>query len=230
VSFALVMPAAGSGIRLGADLPKALIEISGKPLFVHAALPFLQFESCAEAVMAVPQSEIERFRQEAEKHLGAGRVRVVGGGKTRQDSVFNALRSLNAKVDAVLIHDAARPMIQRNLIQRVRDALTGDTAAVVPGLPVADTLKRVQESDSTILNTVERCGLMAVQTPQAIRFDTAFESHTLAAQAGFQGTDDVSLIEHFHLGRIRYVTGDVRNFKITTSDDLTLAREILRHA
>ena len=221
------MPAAGSGTRLGADVPKALIEIAGKPLFVHAADLLVRHPDCVEAVFATPKGFEARFTQVIEREWSGSSVRVVTGGRTRQESVFKALRALQAKCDAVLVHDAARPFLREDLLDLMLAALTGDCVAVVPGLPVTDTIKRVQLETQSVFSTLERADLIAVQTPQAILVYVAEEAHRLSKVSGFEGTDDVSLVEHFELGTVRVVAGDPRNFKVTTAEDLARARDLL---
>ena len=225
MSFALLMPAAGGGVRLGAELPKALVEIAGAPMFLHAARPFLRNAQCVEAVVAAPAGWEPRFQQAADREWGKERVRVVTGGAVRQESVACALAALISDAEFVLIHDAARPLVGEALIGRVLAALA-NAAAAVPALPVADTLKRTDEQ-KTVVETVERAGLVAVQTPQGILRAAAEEAQRRARAEGFKGTDDVSLIEHFALGAVKAVAGDPRNFKVTTTEDLTLARKLM---
>jgi 2-C-methyl-D-erythritol 4-phosphate cytidylyltransferase len=225
LSFALLMPAAGGGVRLGTDRPKALVEIAGLPMFIQAARPFLRHPQCAEAVIAVPAGWESRFRSAAKSEWGEGRVKVVTGGAVRQESVARALEALTSDAEFVLMHDAARPLIEDGVIERVLVALI-DTVAVVPALPVVDTLKRVDER-RMVLETVDRRDLVAVQTPQGILREAAKEAYRRALATGFVGTDDVSLIEHFGLGAVAVVNGDPGNFKITTAEDLALGEKLM---
>jgi 2-C-methyl-D-erythritol 4-phosphate cytidylyltransferase len=227
LTYALLMPAAGSGSRLGAVLPKALIEFGGRALFAHAVEPFLPDPRCIEVVIAAPRGFEIHFARAAALAWGAGRVKVITGGRIRQESVALAIEAVGSRPDAVLIHDAARPFVTPELIARVLDALRPDCVAVVPGVPVTDTLKRIDGLPPTVRQTVDRAPLVAVQTPQAILFSLAGRAFELAAATGFEATDDVSLIEQFNLGPIRVVDGDPRNFKITTVDDLDRARGLL---
>ncbi len=209
------MPAAGDGLRLGSNIPKALIEIHGEPLFLHALRPFLQMDRCLEAVIAAPRDYLQHFRSRVPAH-----VRVVAGGRTRQESVGLALAAVSQACDAVLVHDAARPLVHEHLIQRVLGGLTAEFAAVVPGLPVSDTVKRVHGQTGMVAETVDREALFTVQTPQALRWGVAVEAYRRLTTEPFAGTDDVSLVEHFRLGSVRLVEGDARNIKVTTADDL----------
>lgn len=224
MSFALLMPAAGSGVRLSFDRPKALVEIAGAPMFIHAARPFLRHAQCVEAVVAAPAGWEPTFQTAADREWGKNRIRVVTGGARRQDSVACALDALNSDADIVLIQDAARPLVSEAVIARVLEALS-ESVAAAPVIPVVDTLKRMDRSG--ILETVDRTGLVAVQTPQGIRRAAAEEAQRRARAAGFEGTDDVSLIERFALGAVKAVDGDPLNFKITTGEDLALAQKLV---
>ncbi|HEY3294159.1 MAG TPA: 2-C-methyl-D-erythritol 4-phosphate cytidylyltransferase [bacterium] len=225
----MLIPAAGSGVRLGAHLPKTLIDLAGRPMFVRAADSLVRHPLCIETVIAAPAGFEEYYLEAAGKAWADYDVRVVTGGRTRQESVTFALRSLQQDSDAILIHDAARPFITPDVIERVLAALmAGDTAAL-PGLPVTDTLKRVATDSRLVDSTVDRHDLMAVQTPQGLRRDAAQTAFDRATRDGLDGTDDVWLIEHYRLGSIRVVDGAPRNFKITTPEDLARARELLAY-
>ncbi|MDD5087374.1 MAG: 2-C-methyl-D-erythritol 4-phosphate cytidylyltransferase [bacterium] len=227
MSFTLLMPAAGSGVRLGADRPKALMEIAGIPLFVHAIRPFFERTFCSEAVIAAPREALGEFQKKADEFLPAYPVRIVAGGAVRQESVANALAAVTGEPTLVLIHDAARPMIRSALISRVLDGLDDDAAAVIPVIPVTDTVKRIERANGTVLETVARDDLAAAQTPQLIRREIAVLAQRMARDAHYTGTDDVSLLERFHLGAIRIVAGDPDNFKVTTAEDFQRARLLL---
>lgn len=219
------MPAAGSGVRLGANRPKALIEIAGSALFVHALKPFIECRELTETIIAAPAGYEDEFRRIVEREFPQKAIRVVTGGATRQESVSRALRELTN--DAVLIHDAARVLVTPDLIRRVLNALRDNVVAVVPGIPIADTVKRFAGDPAVVTETVDRRQLTAVQTPQAILYKIAVDAYRRAEVSGYLGTDDVSLVEHFQAGTVRLVEGDSRNFKITTREDLERARTLL---
>jgi 2-C-methyl-D-erythritol 4-phosphate cytidylyltransferase len=221
------MPAAGDGVRLGVNIPKALVEVGGLPLFIHAVLPFLDLPECKEAIIAAPPESLSRVKGLADWYLPGKPVRVVAGGTTRQESVGKALHALTEPVEVILIHDAARPFVSRAVIERVLGAMSGDCVAAVPALPIVDTVKRASGTPPVVESTVERRNLFAVQTPQALRKASAEEAYRRLKREAFEGTDDVSLVEHFGLGRIRLVEGDAGNIKVTSAVDLQLARERL---
>lgn len=220
------MPAAGSGVRLGAERPKALLDLAGTPMFVHAARPFLQLAHCVEAVVAAPRGWEEDFQAAADREWGRNRIRVIAGGVERQDSVRLALIALTFDAEFILVHDAARPLVRTAVITRVLEALT-EFEAAVPTLKIADTLKRTDE-EYRVVETVDRAELVAAQTPQGIRRTVAEEAHRRAQAAKYDGTDDVSLVERFGLGTIKVVAGDPLNFKITTGEDLALAKKLIK--
>lgn len=221
------MPAAGSGSRLGFSIPKALIEVAEKPLFVHSLLPFLSFSECTQVIIAAPANYLNHFKAEVKKHFSQPNILVVAGGETRQDSVGLALDCVTKKIDTVLVHDAARPFVTAELIKRVVNAVDNEIVAAVPGLQIHDTVKKTL-SDSTIVETtLSRDGLYTIQTPQAIVYEIAKLGHQKAKAELFQGTDDVSLVERYHLGRVKIVHGDSANVKITTPSDYQRLLSIL---
>jgi 2-C-methyl-D-erythritol 4-phosphate cytidylyltransferase len=226
LKFALLMPAAGSGVRLGAELPKALIDFGGVPLFVRAAQHFIEHAECVEAVIAAPPAHLGQFREQVPAAWKERNVQFVNGGETRQESVGNALAAMRSDADAVLIHDAARPLVSSALIERILNALDNGCQAAVPGFPIADTLKRVSHDGVTVLETVDRQMLSAVQTPQGMIRSLAVEAFQKAEREAFAGTDDASLIEHFRLGQVQILNGDPHNLKITTPEDLQFARDL----
>lgn len=226
--FSVLIPAAGSGVRLGSSLPKALIEIGGEPLFVRAAKPFLKFADCQELIIAVPARELNGFSEQA-KRLADARVGVVAGGATRQESVRCALAALHSPGETVLVHDAARPFVTEELISAVLDGLR-DCSAALPGLPVKDTIKLVDYESGIVEDTLPREKLYSVQTPQAIRTHLFREAHRQAMKENLIATDDVTLIEYYHLGNVRIVPGSETNFKITTPEDLRRAQQLIEQA
>lgn len=207
-----VIVAAGQGTRLAAGRPKAFVELAGTTLLEHAVSRVL--DAGVHHVVAVVPAELVTSTQE----LLAGRADVVAGGAERQDSVALGLRALPDGVDVVLVHDAARCLAPPSLVAAVVRAVQAGQAAVVPGLAVVDTLKEV-DAQGTVVGTVAREPLRAVQTPQG--FDRAVLQRAHAA-ADAAATDDAALVER--LGEpVTVVAGDPMAFKITSPDDLALA-------
>jgi 2-C-methyl-D-erythritol 4-phosphate cytidylyltransferase/2-C-methyl-D-erythritol 2,4-cyclodiphosphate synthase len=211
---AVIIPAAGSGERLGANLPKALVQIVGRTLLEHS---YSRLSSiAAQIIVAAPAGFEDRFRE----LLGDG-VTVVTGGSTRTQSVKLALAALNLEIEYVLVHDAARALASTDLAKRVLAALAGGDVAVIPGLAVTDTVKEIDE-DSRVVGTPDRARLVAVQTPQGFDRQTLVNAH----QSGADATDDAALVEL--LGQpVRAIVGEVGAFKITHPEDIERATNLL---
>jgi 2-C-methyl-D-erythritol 4-phosphate cytidylyltransferase len=215
-----VVPAAGSGERLAAGIPKAFCEIAGRTLLERAVAGLLESGVVDHVVVAVPADRIDEA-----KRVLAGRATVVAGGPDRTRSVDLALAALPVAAAYVLVHDAARALTPPTLITRVVDALRAGHDAVVPALRLHDTIKAV-DANGVVLGTPERDGLRAVQTPQGFATDLLQRAYRAGAgAAGF--TDDASLVERVG-GQVQVVDGDPLAFKITTQLDLLLAEAIVR--
>jgi 2-C-methyl-D-erythritol 4-phosphate cytidylyltransferase len=214
-----VVPAAGSGERLAAGIPKAFCEIDGRTLLECAVTGLLESGVVDQVVVAVPSDRIDQAGQ-----LLGDRATIVAGGADRTESVRLALSALPPAAAFVLVHDAARALTPPGLIVRVVEALRSGHVAVVPALPLSDTIKAV-DADGVVLGTPERAGLRAVQTPQGFATDVLLRAYERAGTADF--TDDASLVEHLG-GQVQVVDGDPLAFKITTRLDLLLAETIVR--
>ena len=210
-----VLAAAGNGERLGADRPKAFVRFGELPLLAESLRRLDDSEWVDAIVVAAPPDWIEPSILLAEE-LGAGKVRsCVPGGATRSESVRAGLAEVDDEAAAVLVHDAARPLVSAEVIERVVTALADGWDAVVPALPVADTVKRVRGSE--VLETLDRAALVVAQTPQAFVADVLRR----ALAGGGEATDCAALVEQAG-GRVCVVTGDERLRKITTPEDLAL--------
>jgi len=220
-SVVAVVPAAGSGERLAAGVPKAFYQLDGHTLVERAVQGLLDSGAVDAVVVAVPAD----LTDEAKLILG-DKATIVAGGAGRTESVSLALSALSAATqpEFVLVHDAARALTPPELIARVVDALRAGHRAVVPALPLSDTIKAV-DADGVVLGTPERAGLRAVQTPQGFATELLLRAYQRAGTADF--TDDASLVEHLG-GQVQVVDGDPLAFKITTQLDLLLAQAIVR--
>ena len=215
-----IVPAAGSGERLGAGIPKAFVDLDGRTMLDHCVDGLLASGVIDRVIVAVP----EELVTETATRLN-GRATVVAGGAERPDSVRSALAEVE-DADYVVVHDAARPLTPRAQIQRVVAALAEGLRAVIPVLPVVDTIKAV-DANGAVLGTPERAGLRAVQTPQG--FETALLNRAYqqsASQHKTTVTDDASLVENLGVP-VHTVAGDPLAFKVTTPLDLRLARAVL---
>ncbi|WP_156686310.1 2-C-methyl-D-erythritol 4-phosphate cytidylyltransferase [Mycobacterium sp. Marseille-P9652] len=226
-SVIAVVPAAGSGERLAAGIPKAFCELDGRTLLERAVTGLVDSGVVDHIAVAVPADRLDQ----AQRIVG-DRATVVAGGPERTQTVSLALAGVAQAhaPDFVLVHDAARPLTPPGLIARVVEALRAGHPAVVPALPPVDTIKAV-DANGVVLGTPQRAGLRAVQTPQG--FDTdlllrayrAYSGADHASAAGF--TDDASLVEHIGC-QVQVIDGDPLAFKITTQLDLLLAQAIVR--
>ena len=212
-----VVPAAGSGERLAAGLPKAFLSLGGRTLVERAVGGLLESGVVDHVVVAVPADRVD----EAKLMLGHT-AEIVVGGLDRCESVSLALSAVG-KPDFVLVHDAARALTPPALIVRVVETLRDGHSAVVPALPVPDTIKAV-DANGMVLGTPERAGLRAVQTPQGFATELILRAYRCAAKAQF--TDDASMVEHVG-GQVHVVDGDPLAFKITNPLDLMLAHAIV---
>lgn len=218
-----VVPAAGSGERLAAGVPKAFFHLDGRTLVERAVSGLLQSGVVDRVVVAVPADRTDQ----AKLILGQNAT-IVAGGATRSESVGNALTAAG-EPDFVLVHDAARALTPPELVVRVVEALRAGHSAVVPVLPVSDTIKAV-DANGVVLGTPERVGLRAVQTPQGFGTELLLRAYQRAAQlGGADFTDDASMVENIG-GQVQVVDGDPLAFKITTRLDLLLAEAIVSRA
>lgn len=215
-----LVAAAGSGERLGADRPKAFARLGELPLLGESVARLDGSDWVDAIVVAAPPGWVEPAVLLAEE-LGAGKVTAcVPGGATRTESVRTALAEVPADAVAVLVHDAARPLVPDDLLGRLLAPLSDGWDGVVPALPVADTVKRVRGDE--VVETVAREGLVAAQTPQAFVADVLRR----AFADGREGTDCAALVEAAG-GRICVVRGDLRLLKVTTPEDLALVERLL---
>ncbi|BBY19271.1 2-C-methyl-D-erythritol 4-phosphate cytidylyltransferase [Mycolicibacterium litorale] len=212
-----VVPAAGSGERLAAGAPKAFVNLAGRPMLERAIAGLRESGVVDSIVVAVPPN-----RTDEAKLVFGGEALIVSGGADRTESVSLALAAVG-DADFVLVHDAARALTPPSLVVRVVRALEAGHGAVVPGLPVADTIKAV-DANGAVLGTPERAGLRAVQTPQGFHIDVLRRAYARAGDGGF--TDDASMVEQAG-GQVQVVDGDPLAFKITHPLDLVLAEAIL---
>lgn len=216
-----IVPAAGSGKRLAAGVPKAFYSLEGHTLVERAVDGLLASGVVGAVMVAVPANRTD----EAKRILGH-KATIVAGGADRTESVGRALAALVAsagKTHFVLVHDAARALTPPAVVARVVDALRAGHDAVVPVLPVSDTIKAV-DVNGVVLGTPERAGLRAVQTPQGFTTELLLRAYGAVGVAEF--TDDASLVEHMG-GQVQVVDGDLLAFKITTQLDLLLAQAIV---
>jgi 2-C-methyl-D-erythritol 4-phosphate cytidylyltransferase len=215
-----VIVAAGRGERFGSPYPKAFAKLGGRALLAES-LERLDESDWIEAIVVATPPEWEEPVILLAEELGAGKVRAaVPGGETRADSVRAGVAEVPEEAAVILVHDAARPLVPPEVVERVIAALADGWDGAVPGLPVPDTLKRADAE--AVVETIDRTGLVAVQTPQA------FAAVTLRSALAGSGdaTDCAGLVEASG-GRVRVVEGDPRLMKVTTPADLELVERLL---
>ncbi|TWD81573.1 2-C-methyl-D-erythritol 4-phosphate cytidylyltransferase [Kribbella amoyensis] len=225
MSTAAIIPAAGLGVRLGGEAPKAFREVGGDSLLVHAVrgLSAATAAGLSCFVVAVPPGTEDVVRKQLDPYVGPAELRVVPGGAERTDSVRAALDLVPAEgIDCVLVHDAARSFVPVDVIERVVAAVLAGAPAVVPVIPVTDTIKRV-DGDGVVVDTPDRSALVAVQTPQGFEPSVLRRAH---AVEGAGATDDAMLCERLGVA-VRTVEGSEDAFKVTRPRDLLLAEWIL---
>lgn len=211
--------AAGSGQRFGAERPKQYLDLSGKPVLRRTVDAFLRHPQVSGVRVVINPAFRDLYDMAVD---GLGLPEPVAGGATRQESVRNGLESLaESPPDLVLIHDAARPLVDGATIGAVIAALGGQPAAIA-AVPVADTLKRGR--DGLVADTVDRDGLWRAQTPQGFRFPDILAAHRAAA--GLELTDDAAVAERAGLP-VALVPAKEENFKVTTPEDLIRAARAL---
>ena len=222
-----IIPAAGSGIRMESKRAKQFLNLDGKPILALTLEPFQQCNDVAAVILVVPSDDVEYCKKEIVDRFGFTKVKkIVPGGKRRQDSVRLGLEAAQGKYDLVLIHDGVRPLIEKGLIERViQEAMTN--RAVITALPAKETVKEVNGLRH-VVKTYDRERVWMVQTPQAFRFQDIFNAHQEALKERWEkATDDALLMERSGV-TVKVVEGSEKNIKVTTPNDLELARFLLR--
>lgn len=237
---AAVIPAAGRGVRLGPGAPKALRTLNGTPMLIHAVRAMAASRAVSLVVVVAPPEGALEVKNLLDEHAlpggtpggswGRTDYLVVPGGDTRQESVRLGLDALPDDISIVLVHDAARPLVPVDTVDAVIEAVRDGAPAVVPALPLADTVKEVEPGEKgapePVVATPPRARLRAVQTPQGFDRDTLVRAHETVAQNGEGATDDAGMVEQ--LGEpVVVVPGHEEAFKVTRPLDLVLAEAVL---
>jgi 2-C-methyl-D-erythritol 4-phosphate cytidylyltransferase len=227
---AVVIPAAGRGVRLGPGAPKALRTLGGTPMLIHAVRAMAASRHVSRVVVVAPPGGAAEVRSLLDAHALPERTDflVVSGGETRQESVRLGLDALPEGHEVVLVHDAARPLVPVDTVDAVIEAVRDGAPAVVPALPLADTVKEVEPAAAAgepepVVATPERARLRAVQTPQGFDRATLVRAHQ---EVDGEVTDDASMVERLGL-RVVTVPGHEEAFKVTRPLDLVLAEAVL---
>jgi 2-C-methyl-D-erythritol 4-phosphate cytidylyltransferase len=212
---AAVVVAGGSGTRIGGAVRKQYLEIGGKPVLLRAVLPFLRHPRISRVVVVLPADDAE----DPPAWLRGLDVRVVAGGAERGDSVWSGLQALGDDAEIVLVHDGARPFVDRETIGRVLDGVPA-----IAAVPVTDTIKEV-DGDGVVTATPDRGRLWQAQTPQGFPRDALVRAYERARADGMAATDDAAVYARY-AGPVRVVAGSHRNLKVTRPEDLPVAEAL----
>jgi 2-C-methyl-D-erythritol 4-phosphate cytidylyltransferase len=212
---AAIVVAGGSGRRIGGAVRKQYLEVGGRPVLLRAVLPFLHHPRISHVVVVLPPGDAAN----PPAWLASLGVRIVAGGAERGDSVWNGLRETREDDDVVLVHDGARPFVDRDVIDRVLDAVPA-----IAAVPVTDTIKQVDDA-GTIVATPDRARLWQAQTPQGFPRDALVRAYARAREEGVGATDDAAVYERY-AGPVRVVRGSYRNLKVTRPEDLPVAEAL----
>ena len=233
--IAVIVPAAGLGTRMGKSSAektgtsrKQFMLLEGSPIVLHTVRKFAASGRVSEIVVAVRAEDLDWVRDMMKREFPGRRVRVVEGGNSRQESVQNALDNLGPDTDLVAVHDAVRPFIDPDIIDKVLDA-AAETGAAIVGVAPVDTVKQVNRGTGhvRVRSTLPRDRLVLAQTPQVFRYDLLHRAFQSAREDGFIGTDEASLVERLDV-EVSVVLGSDRNIKITKPADMDLARLFLQ--
>jgi len=220
-----IIPAGGSGRRMQSRNPKQYLLLDGKPVLVHTLLRLQQHALINEILLVVPEQDRSFVVEHIEKPYRLTKIReVIAGGKERQDSVRKGLARVGDDCDIIVVHDGVRPFVAEETLSQVICAALRFGAAIA-GVPVTDTVKQ-SDGAGNISRTLNREALWLAQTPQAFQRRILQEAYLKAAEEGFHGTDDASLVEHLGIP-VKLIPGSYRNIKIKTPDDLVLAGAFL---
>jgi 2-C-methyl-D-erythritol 4-phosphate cytidylyltransferase len=220
----VVVVAAGQGLRAGGGEPKQFRPIAGVPMLLRALRPFTAHPNVAQVVVVLA-AEIAAAPPAWLAELGGGILTFVAGGDERADSVKNGVAALRGECTLVLVHDGARPFVDRHMVDRVIARARGGVGAV-PALMVSDTLKKVTGTSEEVAETVSRDGLFRAQTPQGFPIAMLRKAFAATTSGGYVPTDEASLVEATNAGVVVLVEGSALNLKVTTKDDFILAEAI----
>ena len=221
----VVIVAAVTGSRMKMGINKQFIKLEGKEIIAYTIEKFYNNSNIEDIVVVVKEDESEFFKKEILDKYNFKNIKIAYGGKERQDSVYNGLKSLDKKCDVVLIHDGARPFVSDKIIYNCIEEVK-EHKAIVVGVPVKDTIKII-DNDKNIVDTPNRSVLWAVQTPQTFDYNILIDAYKDAYKSGFYGTDDAMLVERIGY-KVKMVEGSYNNIKITTQEDLSVGSQILK--
>ena len=224
-----IVPAAGLGLRLEASLPKPLVKIAERPILIHTLCALSESRSIRRIILAVNKGYLDKFREVLKRFPVKKRIGLVLGGASRRESVENCLKTIDSAANIILVHDAVRPFVSKDLIDRLlKEAKV--SPAVICGVPVKATIKRVtgnglRGTAGRVIETLNRKGLWEIQTPQVFQKDLLLKAYVKFKDT--PATDDASLVEKLGI-KVKVILGSYFNIKITTPEDLVFAKTIVK--
>lgn len=222
-----IIPAAGRGTRMNKSINKQYITLSGMPILLRTIIAFDECKEVDEIIVVVGKNEKDIFKKQIlDRYKIKTPFKVVVGGDTRQESVFNAIVKTDDRTDIIAVHDGARPLISSAEIIKTIDGARKYGACIL-AVPVKETVKRIDEN-GYVKKTVNRSSLYNIRTPQTFKADILKEAHLSAIEKGIVGTDDSFLVEQNGVN-VKIVKGSYTNIKITTPEDLIYAQEFLSY-
>ncbi|MEW6569567.1 MAG: IspD/TarI family cytidylyltransferase [Nitrospirota bacterium] len=237
-----IIPAAGKGERFGPGTNKPFHILGGKTLILWSLEVLETVDEIVEIIPVLKANDIEQGRKVFKENSLSKIRKIAPGGQERQDSVYNGLKLVKNRNCLVLIHDGARPFIEKGLIEKIIKELVNPSLSpfikglkrggeenrsydgVILGVPLKDTIK--QSEDGIITKTLKRDSLWSIQTPQLFPYETIFSAYNKAMEEGFYSTDDAALVERYG-GTIKVIMGSYKNIKITTPEDMDLAEFLI---
>ena len=224
----IIVPSAGTGSRMNNRIKKPYLKINGLPVLAHTLRAFSCLPMVKQIIVPVFPGEEGQCRHDVlEKVTIEPEPHVIAGGKTRQDSVWNALEIVDPDCEVVLVHDGARPFITRLQVQECIKT-TAVKQATTMAVPVKDTISVVSETDKEVVETIPRRFLFAIQTPQTFMKQVIINAHRKARDDEFNGTDDASLVQRCGIP-VTVIPGSYSNIKITTREDLLFAETLINN-
>ncbi len=220
----VVIPAAGLGRRMNTDTKKQYIKLASRPIIVHTLKIFIEIFSFSEIVLTVRKEDIPFCRENILDKYNISAVKLVPGGQTRRESVFKGLQSFSQSPEYVIIHDGSRPLLPSGVLREKLLPAMQNYRAVTTGVDVKDTIK-IRTEDGFVKKTPPRDKLVAIQTPQGFHYKLLMKAHHRVPE-DIKASDDASLVEYID-EKVKIVEGSYENIKVTTPDDLELARLIL---
>jgi 2-C-methyl-D-erythritol 4-phosphate cytidylyltransferase len=215
-----IIVAAGQGTRFKTKIPKSLVLLRGKPIFVHTLGVFAKSSLIDKIVLVAHPKYLSEFKNHVASFLGFHKIEIVPGGATRADSVARGLTKVDADTRIVVVHDGARPLLSKAILEGTIRQISFRCPAVTVGVPMKQTVKKVARRSLNVRETLNRDELWEIQTPQAFRLDVLRRAHRQHYQKTF--TDDAVMVEALGI-RVKVFEGDYRNIKITTQEDLLIA-------